>query len=170
MISYKDFTNCFGARLFDEDFQAFLNTTFSDLTEYNILDHGYITSQSSGIELGFTNNDTVYDEDEEVVFEYGNPIFSHFNLYPKSITIVKDLPFGVSFDDERQVIIGKVGNPTETKSGNIDLLDKDFLIDLYKIEDLVVTFDYNVETQLPILVQLRSNALVEEHLQLWVQT
>ena len=166
MISYKDLTNYFGASLSDEGFQSFLTVTFSDLSEYNILDHDYITSAITGIELGFTNNDAVYDEDEAVVFEFGNPIFSHLNLYPKSTRLLENLPFDISFNNERQVIIDKAGSPLETKSGYIDLLGKHSLIDLYQIDDLVVAFDYDVRTQMPMFVQVRSNVLMEEHLRL----
>src|SRR5437868_14167033 len=115
MLSYKDFTRHFDLSLFDKDFQKFLTNSFSDLTEYNILESDYITSEKAGIDLGFTNNEAVYDDDDNVVFEKGNPVFSHLIFYPKSLTTIDNFPFDAKFDDTRIEIIKKAGNPTQTK-------------------------------------------------------
>lgn len=141
MLSYLDFTKHFGTSLSDEGFQNFLCNTFSDLTEYNILESDYITSEKDGVELGLTNNEAVYDDDENIVFEKGNPIFSHFILYPKSLTLIGKLPFDISFDDNRIEVIGKAGNPTQTKEGYADFLNKSFLVENYKVGNIVITFD-----------------------------
>src|SRR5688572_10333119 len=117
MLSYRDFINYFGLSLYDERFQSFLTNTFSNITEYDILKGDYIISEDNGIELGFTNKDAVYDDDDNVVFEKGDPIFSHFIIYSKSSTIISDLPYGVTFTDRRSDIIAKAGNPTQTKDG-----------------------------------------------------
>ena len=93
MLSYQDLSKKFGLNLFDKDFQLFLRNTFSDLTEYNVLESNYITSINTGIELGFKNKDAVYDDDDNILFEKGNPIFSHFILFPKSVTLINGLPF-----------------------------------------------------------------------------
>lgn len=165
MLSYRNFTKYFGTSLFDKDFQIFLTNTFSDLTEYNILESDYITSTEHGVELGFTSNEAVYDDDENVIFEKGNPLFSHFILYQKSSTIIDKLPFDTDFSDNRVEVINKSGNPEQTKEGYADFLNKNFLIDNYKEGDVVITFDYDAETQTINFIQIRDNNLLE-HLKL----
>jgi len=118
MLSYKDITKYFGSSLLDKAFQSFLINTFSDLTEYNILESNHIISEDKGIELGFTNNEAVYDDDDRVVFESGNPIFSHFIVYPKSMNLIDSFPFDIDFMDTRTEITRKAGSPTQTKEGH----------------------------------------------------
>jgi hypothetical protein len=165
MLSYKDFTKHFGSSLFDKGFQTFLSDTFSDLTKYDILESDYITSEKNGIQLGFTNNDAVYDDDENIVFEKGNPVFSHFIFHAKSLTLIDNLPFDTNFNDNRIEIIRKAGNPSQTKEGYADFLNKSFLVDNYKVDDIVITFDYDAEKQTINFIQIRDNNLVE-HLKL----
>lgn len=165
MLSYKNLINYFGSGLFDKDFQSFLTHLCSDLTDYNILDSDHITSEQSGIDFGFTNNEAVYDDDDNVVLEKGNPVFSHFILYPKSLTIIDNFPFDTNFDDDRINVIKKAGNPSQTKEGYADFLNKSFLVDNYKVDDIVITFDYNADKQTINFIQIRDNNLVE-HLRL----
>ena len=165
MLSYRDFIKHFGTSLSDEGFQYFLQGTFSDLTEYDILKSDYIMSEKNGIELGFTNNAAIYDDDDNVVFEKGNPVFSHFILYPKSLTLIDRLPFDSSFEDKRPEIISNAGNPNQTKEGYADFLNKHFIVDNYKVNDIIITFDYDPEKQTLNLIQVRDNNLVE-HLKL----
>lgn len=165
MLSYKDFTKHFGKSLFDEGFQNFLANTFSDLTEYDILESDYIVSEINGIELGFTNKDAIYDDDDNVIFEKGNPLFSHFNLYPKSLTLIDRLPFITNFELKRAEIISHAGTPSQTKEGYADFLNKSYLVDSYKLDNIVVTFDYEAEKQTLHFIQIRDNNLVE-HLKL----
>ena len=75
------------------------------MTDYNILDSNYIISESSGMESGFTNNDAVYDDDGNIIFENGRPIFSHFNIYPKSHKLIESLPFNATFNDTRPIVL-----------------------------------------------------------------
>jgi hypothetical protein len=161
MLSYKDLTKHFGSSLYQRGFQIFLASTFSDLTEYNITESDYITSETSGVELGFTNKEAIFDDDEGVVFEKGNPIFSHFNLYPKSLTLINNLPFAITFEDKRLEIISKAGSPTQTKQGYADFLSKNFLVDNYKVGDTVISFDFDTETQTINFIQVRDNNLRE---------
>ncbi|HVX49070.1 MAG TPA: hypothetical protein VHB48_02900 [Chitinophagaceae bacterium] len=161
MLSYKDFTKYFGYSLYDNDFKRFLDITFNDLTEYNILESSYITSEEKGIELGFTNNDAVYDDDEGVIFVKGNPIFSHLNFYPASTIIINQLPFDISFDTIRNTVLEKTGLPTKTKRGYSELLKTGYLLDHYKIQDIVISFDYKVLDETIKFIQVRSNRLVE---------
>jgi hypothetical protein len=161
MLSYKDFTKHFGKSLFDRDFQIFLKATFYDLTEYDILESNYITSENCGVELGFTNKDAAYDDDDNIVFEKGNPIFSHFITYSKSSKLIGDLPFDVTFADTRPDIINKAGDPVQTKGGYSDFLNKNFLVDNYKQGDIIITFDFDAETQLLNFIQVRDNNLLE---------
>ena len=165
MLSYKDFTKYFGSNLSDEDFQLFLEDTFSDLTDYNILDSDYITSEDTGVELGFTNNKAFYDDDDNILFANGRPIFSHFIIYPKSIKLIDTLPFAISFNDTRPVIITKAGIPTQTKEGFADFMNKNFMVDNYKVNDIVISFDYDTNNQKLNFIQVRDNNLVE-HLKL----
>lgn len=165
MLSYRDLTKHFGTSLSDEGFQNFLHNAFSDLTEYNILEDDFITSEKGGVQLGFTNNEAVYDDDESSFFEKGNPVFSHFILYPKSSTLIDKLPFDTTFEDNRNEIIRQAGNPSQTKEGYADFLNKRFLVDNYKVGDIVITFDYDAEKETINFVQVRDNNLVE-HLKL----
>jgi hypothetical protein len=158
MLSYKDLINYFGTSLHDTDFQAFLKQSFSDLTSYDIFSD-YMVSELCGISLGFTNNDAVFDDDDEVVFEEGNPIFSHFNLFPKSAILINQLPFGISFSDIRTDVLNKAGKPTQTNEGYADFLNRNFLVDNYKVGDVVITFDYNAEEQTINFIQARDNKL-----------
>lgn len=161
MLSFKDFTRHFRLSLFDKNFQTFLTNTFSDLTEYNILESDYISSVKTGIDLGFTNNTAVYDDDENVVSEKGNPLFSHFILYPVSLTLIDNLPFDTHFDDNRTEIIKRAGSPTQTKEGFADFLNKRFLVDNYKVDNVVITFDYDTEKQTINFIQVRDNDMLE---------
>ena len=159
MLSYKNFTEYFGSYLTDTKFQAFLTEIFTDLTSYDILNGDYICSDKTGIELGFTNDDAIYDDDENIVFEKGNPIFSHFNLYPKSDIIIAVLPFDISFNDTRATALTKAGNPTKTNQGHADFLNRDFFVDSYKIDDVIISLDYDTNMNKINFIQLRDNNL-----------
>ncbi|NRT13658.1 hypothetical protein [Flavobacterium sp. 14A] len=161
MLPYENLTKNLGKSLNDNEFQYFLKNYFSDLTEYNILKHNYICSEKAGIELGFTNNDAVYDDDEEIVLEEGNPIFSHFILYPKSSSLIMNLPYGLNFGDNRTEIIKLAGIPNETKEGNIAIFNKKFLVENYKVGELTITFDYDANSEKINSIQFRNNKLLE---------
>ena len=156
MLTYKDFTNFFGSYLTDPIFQKFLTANFSDLSEYDIFD-GYISSELTAIELGFRNDDAIYDDDTEQIFENGNPFFSHFNLYPKSEYLINQFPFNSSFDDLRNEILKKAGTPIQTKKGFNDLLDKNYINDSYRVGAIAVTFEYEPHTEKLSLIQVRDN-------------
>jgi hypothetical protein len=160
MLSYTDITKYFGSNLFDKDFQSFLTQAFCDLTGYDILESDYIISKENGIELGFTNTNAFYDDDDKTVFGNGTPIFSHFIIYPKSSKLIDKLPFDISFSDNRIDIATKAGTPTKTNEGYADFLNSNFLVDNYKINDIVVTFDYNTTDQTINFIQVRDNNLV----------
>lgn len=165
MLSYKDFTKRFGTNLLDEEFQTFLQSIFPDLTKYDMLESDYLTSENCGIELGFSNNEAIYDDDDKVVFEKGNPVFSHFILFPLSFKVIDHLPFEAKFDDNRTEILKKAGIPGETKEGFLDILSKTFLVDNYKSEDIIITFDYDAVKQTINFIQIRENNLAD-HLRL----
>ena len=165
MLSYTNFTKYFGHYLNDNRFKLFLTNTFNDLTEYNILKSNYIISEEMGIELGFTNNDAVYDDDDGVIFEQGNPIFSHFNIYPQSTVLINQLPFDTDFSLTRPVILAKAGLPTQTKKGYAALLITGYLNDHYKVDNTVISFNYNTTDETIKFIQVRDNNLVE-HLKL----
>ena len=98
-------------------------------------------------------------------FEKGDPVLSHFNLYSNSSGVIDELPFNSSFGDDRTKIIKKAGTPTQTKEGYDDFLNKSFLVDNYKVDDIVITFDYDAETQTINFIQVRNNNLLK-HLKL----
>ena len=158
MLNYKDFIKFFGSSLEDKKFQSFLISNFNDLTGYNIFDN-YMVSELAGIEIGFKNNDAVYDDDTQVIFEKGNPIFSHLNLYPKSGSFIEEFPFQSNFKDSRNEILAKAGEPDQTKQGFIELLNEHFLNDNYKIGDVVISFSYDPGSSIIQSIQVRDNNL-----------
>ena len=160
MISYKQLADFFGSPLNVADFQYFLSQTFPDITEYDITNGDYMISEIRGIELGFTNNEVVWDEDDGTVFEYGNPIFSHFTAYPKAHDLLTELPFNIEFNDNRNGVFEKAGLPTQTREGYADIMIKNFLVDNYKIDGTVFTIDYDPETFSINFIQMRSNSLI----------
>lgn len=164
MFTYLHFTNQFGSYLYDDNFQAFLADTFTDLSSYNILKSDYMRSEILGIDLGFTNEDAVIDEDELIILEPGRPIFSHLNIYPNP-DMQYILPFEISFDDTREEVFKKAGEPTQTKHGDSLILDKPFLVDHYRIGNLVLSIDYDPADEHINFIQIRDNNIVA-HLKL----
>jgi len=164
MFNYLHFTDQFGSYLYDDNFQAFLADRFTDLSSYNILKSDYMTSELLHVDLGFTNEDAVIDEDELIVLEPGQPTFSHMNIYPKPDRQCV-LPFEISFTDTRNEVFKKAGEPTQTKHGDSPILDKPFLIDHYKIGDLVLSIDYDPQDEHINFIQIRDNNIIT-HLKL----
>jgi hypothetical protein len=72
-MTYSDITKYFGTKLSDQDFQTFLKRMDCDLTKYNVAESEYISSKDGGLEIGFKNEDAIYDEDEQKVFVKGTP-------------------------------------------------------------------------------------------------
>ncbi|HEY4831299.1 MAG TPA: hypothetical protein VIH61_01890 [Waddliaceae bacterium] len=161
MLSYKDFIVYFGCQLNASDFQSFLVEIFNDLTSYDITESDYIVSEVMGIELGFTNKSAIYDDDDRVIFEKGDPIFSHFTAYPKSSAQFTKWPFNISFDDRRDNVFQKAGIPAQTNEGYADFLKRNFLVDSYKIDDVIFTVDYNPDSNTINFMQMRGNSLME---------
>ena len=163
MHSFKDLTKYFGTALSDSSFQTFLKRNFSDLTEYNVAESNYISSEEAKIELGFQNKEAVVDEDDGIVFETGNPLFSTINIFPGST--ITELPFDLAFADSRHEVLTKAGEPTQTRKGEASFFGPAYLVDNFKVGETVVSVDYNPESQTINFVQVRDNNLVE-HLQL----
>jgi len=159
MLSCKELIKYLGTYLSNTDFNSFLSNTFTDLSAYDVLKHDYMISDSSGVELGFVNEDSVVDDDDQIVFEDGNPIFSHFNLYLRSHILVYELPFGLTFDDKRGDVFQKAGNPIHTKEG--DFLGSPFLIDHHKIDNTIISIDYNIDDMTIKSIQIRDNNLLK---------
>ncbi|WP_114938085.1 hypothetical protein [Mucilaginibacter endophyticus] len=159
MFNYLHFTDQFGSYLYNDDFQEFTTKTFTDLSRYNVLESDYMRSETMHIDLGFTNDDAVIDEDELIVLEPGQPIFSHLNIYPKQ-DIQYLLPFEISFTDTRNDVLQKAGNPTQTNHEVSPILDKHFLIDHYKIGNLVLSIDYDPHDEYINFIQIRDNNIV----------
>jgi hypothetical protein len=163
MLSFKDLTKYFGSSLSDTAFQAFLSSNFDDLTQYNVVESNYISSAQAKIELGFQNKEAVIDDDDEIVFNEGNPLFSTFNIFPGST--IKELPFNLIFADKRNEVLAKAGEPTQTRKGEASFLGPAYLVDNFKVGETVVSVDYNPESQAVNFIQIRDNNLVE-HLRL----
>jgi len=155
MLTWKTLIKYFGEGLFTKPFQDFLAENFNDLSEYNILDSDYICSDQKGLELGFTNPTAVFDDDSEIIFEKGNPIFSHFNMYPTSANFITEFPFNLDFGEPREMVLTKAGIPIKSREGYLEILDKNFLIDHYKIDNTIISIDYNITSQKIISLQLR---------------
>jgi hypothetical protein len=136
MDSVKDLSVYFNTDLMNSEFQLFLKEKFDDLTEYKITESDYIKSKK-----GFKNIDAIYDEDDKVISQKGNPFFSHFNLYPESDRLFDCLPFGINFSDKRNSVMNKAGKPNQTNKGEIPILGQ-YLIDFYFIDDLRISIDY----------------------------
>ena len=158
MLTCNSLIKYFGQSLDSKSFQTYLAEHFSDLTEYDIFDD-YISSEKCGIELGFTNDTAVFDDDTQMVFEKGDPIFSHFNLYPISANFINNLPFNLSLENSRDQIHKIAGLPTKTREGYLESLQKHFRVDNYQMEDIVISFDYDPETNNLIFMQVRSSTL-----------
>jgi hypothetical protein len=113
--------------------------------------------------LGFQNRETVVDEDDEVTFEEGNPLFSTINIFPNSS--ITELPFDVIFADNRNQVHVKAGEPTQSHKGELSFLGAAYLVDNYKLGNIVVSIDYKPESETINFIQIKDNNLVE-HLQL----
>ena len=163
MHSFKDLTKYFGTALSDTSFQNFLATYFHDLTKYNVVEGNYVSSEEAKIELGFQNNEAVVDEDDESAFDEGNPLFSTVNIFPGST--ITNLPFDLAFADSRHDVLAKAGEPTQTRKGDASFFGPAYLIDNFKVGEIVVSVDYNPESQAINFIQIRDNNLVE-HLRL----
>jgi hypothetical protein len=159
MLPYTALTSYFGCSLSDAAFQTFLRAAFPDLSDYNLLESNYISSEAANVELGFANPGAVYDEDDAVILAPGNPVFSHCNLFPGAARWLASVPFGVSFSDKRPTIIGKAGAPLKTNQGYMDALNASFLVDRYELESTVVLFDYDVQTQQLNFIQLQGKQI-----------
>jgi hypothetical protein len=161
MLTCSSIVKHFGEDLYSTHFQAFLAEHFSDLTEYDILDTDYISSEIKGIELGFTNTTAITDEATQTVFEKGIPIFTHFNLFPVSANFITSLPYNCNFDNLRNEIHQIAGLPLKTKEGYIEILQKQFLVDNYQIDGFVISFDFDPESNKITSIQFRSSNLLE---------
>ncbi len=160
MIQYTELTNLFGMNMSDEIFQSFLTKHFSDLTKYNISKSDYMCSKKYAIELGFTNPDAEFDEDEQKVFKKGNPFFSHFNVYSQSSLLISTLPFGISFSDNREKIHLKAGLPSKiSKHDSSPLFNKAILIDHYSTNNIVVSIDYDSKSGAIENIQIRDERI-----------
>jgi len=72
---------------------------------------------------------------------------------------LNEFPFGMTFTDKRDEIFEKAGQPTQTKEG--DFLGSPFFIDHYKVDDTVISIDYDINDFSIKFVQIRDNNLIE---------
>lgn len=162
MISHNDLTRYFGYGLNDDLFCSFLSDTFTDLVDRIAGDDIFMISDQYGIEIGFSNFDSLFVDYSGELFEKSNPVFSYITLYPQCLNILNRLPFNSSFHDKREDVISRAGTPTITNSGFSFLLNKKYLIDNYKMSDIVVTYDYHADAETINFIQIRDNELVKD--------
>lgn len=162
MISHNDLIRYFGHDLNDDVFCSFLSETFTDLVDRAAGEDIFMISDQHGIEIGFTNCGSLFIDYSGELFEKSYPVFSYITLYPPSLNILSKLPFDTSFGDKREEVISRAGNPTRTDSGFSALLNKKYLVDNYKVADIVVTYDYNADSEIINFIQIRHNELVGE--------
>jgi len=162
MISHTDFIKYFGLSLQDEPFISFLQEMVPGLVDYAAGDDLYMISRENGVEIGFTNCCALFIDSNGAILENLKPVFSHLTLYPPSLNILDKLPFNTNFSDRREAVISRAGTPTVTNAGFSALLNKKYLVDNYKIADIVVTYDYNADSEAINFIQIRDNELVQE--------
>lgn len=165
-MTYLEISKYFGTKLSDTNFQTFLKSISCDPAQYNVSTGDYISSETIGLDMGFKNVDAVYDDDDEKVFEKGTPIFSLFNMYPMSEKIVSSIPFDIKFSDNRNTVREKAGQPVKITDAIDKLLDKHFLIDHFKMDNIAISIDYNSKDETIEFIQIRDNNLVDENLKL----
>jgi hypothetical protein len=165
-MNYIDITKYFGTKLSDLNFQAFLKSISCDPTKYNVAKDQYISSQATGIEIGFRNGDAIYDEDEQKVFKKGTPIFSLFNIHPNSEKFIKSMPFDLKFSDTRNSVREKAGQPLKIVDFEDKLFKKRFMIDHFKLDNLAISIDYNSKDETIEFIQIRDNDQAEGHIKI----
>lgn len=162
-MNYLDIAAYFGTKLSDPDFQVFLKEISCDAKKYNVAKSEYISSKKMGLDIGFKNDDAVYDDDEEKVFKKGTPVFALFNLHPSSEKIIESMPFGITFSDTKSIVRKKAGNPIKVVDFEDDLLEKHFMIDHFKSGNLAISVDYDSKDETVECIQIRDNEQSEDH-------
>ncbi|MBA4240619.1 MAG: hypothetical protein C0448_07830 [Sphingobacteriaceae bacterium] len=163
-MTFHDITKHFGTKLADLDFQKFLKSISCDPTTYNVAESDYIISADNAIEIGFNNKDAEYDEDEKTIFKKGTPIFSFFNLHPKSYTLVSSIPFNLNYNDTRKTVREKVGLPIKMVEFEDKFFNKRFIVDHYRIDNLAIAIDYNSNDEKIASIQISDYTQLKEHL------
>lgn len=165
-MNYLDITKYFGAKLSDPDFQTFLKSISCDPTKYNVAKGEYISSETNGLEIGFRNDDAIYDDDEQKVFKKGTPIFSLFNIHPTSEKFIESTPFNIKFSDTKNIVREKAGQPIKIVDFEDKFFNKRFMIDHFKIDNYAISIDYDSEDEKVELIQIRDNKQAQAHLKL----
>jgi|GEM_PF-1444295 hypothetical protein len=164
-MTYTEITKHFGTKLSDPEFQTFLKNISCDQTEYNVARGEYISSKITGLEIGFRNDDTIYDDNEQQVYEKGTPTFSLFNLHQTSEKFIKSIPFDIKFSDNKHIMRAKAGQPIKVTDFENKLFKKHFMINHFRLGDLAISIDYNSDETIEF-IQIRDNDQSEEHIRL----
>ncbi len=162
MITHNDLIRYFGHDFHDESLSSFLHHTFNDLVDRVAGEDVFMISDQYGIEIGFSNCGSLLIDYNGELFERFSPVFSYITLYPASLHIIDQLPFDTRFGQTREEVISRAGAPTKTSAGFSTLLNKKYLIDNYKVADIVVTYDYHADAETINFIQIRHNELVGE--------
>ena len=163
-MTYLELTKYFGTELSDPDFQEFLKSISCNPAAYDASESDYIKTADEKLEIGFRNDDARYEDDERTIFNQGNPVFAHFNIYPGSEKLVNPIAFDLSFNDSRQVVREKAGEPV--KVVDFEHANKHYMIDHFKLENLAVSVDYHASDESIEFIQIRDNNQAKEHYKL----
>ena len=165
-MTYLELTKHFGKELSDPDFQEFLKNISCDPATYDASESDYIKTADEKLEIGFRNDTARYEDDERTIFNQGNPVFAHFNLYPGSEKLVDPIAFDLGFSDNRKVVREKAGEPAKVVDFEDKFSNKHYMIDHFKSGDLAVSIDYQASDESIEFIQIRDNTQAKEHYKL----
>lgn len=143
MKSIEELTKYFGYYKSNSEFQNTLKSLLISPTNYDSQTL-YIVCKKSKLEIGFTNERMIREADKNKPIMGGRPIFTHFNLYPKSSHLFEMLPFEVLFSDKLDVVRKKAGLPTDSVNQNMPILGWNKM-DIYSLGLIKISFNYNPE-------------------------
>ena len=165
-MTYLEITKYFGTKLSDPEFQIFLKSISCDPTKYNVAKGEYVSSKTTGLEIGFRNDDAIFDDDEQNVFKKGTPIFSLVNIHPSSEKFIDSMPFDIKFSDTKNIVREKAGQPIKIIDFEDKFFKKRFMIDHFTVDNFAIIVDYNSKDETVELIQIRENNQAGDHLKL----
>jgi len=130
----------FGYYQLNLDFQTFLKREVGSLSEFDEIS-SYQVNREFNLELGYTNERMIREADLDKPLTGGHLIFTHFNIFPLTAKLFKELPYGLTFADSMDVVRRKAGTPTQTIEEKIPILGLK-TIDHFSIGDNKLSVDY----------------------------
>lgn len=141
MKSIDELTKYLGFHKTNTEFQSILDKVLISPSNYDSQTL-YIVCKKSKLEIGFTNERMIREDDKDKPIMGGRPIFTHFNIYPSSSNLFDKFPFDVIFSDKFDVVRQKAGTPTRSIDKNIPILGWNKM-DIYDFDLISVPFNYN---------------------------